>query len=76
MGLTLPTFMSIMVKLLDRSGEMNEKLEMPIEQFAEAVAKENARLRAVLESIAEGGMGDNVEDAYDDVLRQAREALK
>jgi len=55
---------------------MNEKLEMPIEQFAEAVAKENARLRAVLESIAEGGMGDNVEDAYDDVLRQAREALK
>ena len=55
---------------------MNEKLEMPIEQFAEAVAKENARLRAVLESIAEGGVADNLEDAYMDVLRQAREALK
>ena len=32
---------------------MIDKLEMPIEMFAEAVAKENARLRAALESIAE-----------------------
>lgn len=55
---------------------MTEKLEMPIEHFAEAVAKENARLRAVLESIAEGGMGDTLEDAYINVIEQAREALK
>ena len=54
---------------------MNDKLEMPLEQFAEAVAIENSRLRAALESIAEGGVADNLEDAYSDVLRQAREAL-
>lgn len=29
---------------------MNEKLEMPIEQFAEAVAKENARLTECLKA--------------------------
>jgi hypothetical protein len=54
---------------------MIDKLEMPIEMFAEAVAIENSRLRAALESIAEGGIADNLEDAYSDVLRQAREAL-
>jgi hypothetical protein len=32
---------------------MTEKLEMPVEQFAEAVSKENARLRAALEKIAD-----------------------
>jgi hypothetical protein len=52
-----------------------ENLEMPIEMFAEAVVRENTRLRAVLQSIAEGGVADNLEDAYMDVLRQAREAL-
>ena len=73
---TSATSMSAGKRQLDRSGDVTEKLEMPIEQFAEAVAKENARLRAILESIAEGGMGDTLEDAYDDVRRQAREALK
>ena len=57
-------------------GDMiDNKLEMPLEQFAEAVARENTRLRAALASIAEGGVADNLEDAYMDVLRQAREAL-
>jgi hypothetical protein len=54
---------------------MTENYEMPIEMFAEAVARENTRLRAALASIAEGGVADNLEDAYMDVLRQAREAL-
>ncbi len=30
---------------------MNDKLEMPLEQFAEAVAKENARLTAEVERL-------------------------
>ena len=64
------------ITMAGSGGKSLYKLEMPIEQFVEAVTKENARLRAVLESIAEGGMGDTLEDAYMDVLRQAREALK
>lgn len=32
---------------------MSEKLEMPLEQFAEAVAKENARLRQEVERLRE-----------------------
>ena len=54
---------------------MTNKLEMSLEQFAEAVAKENARLREALEYIAEGGKANNLEDAYQDVLDKARDTL-
>lgn len=37
---------------------MTNKLEMSLEQFSEAVAKENTRLREALEYIAEGGKGN------------------
>ena len=49
---------------------MNDKLEMPIEQFAEAVSKENARLNnriekleAALRSIAANACCDSCREA-------------
>ena len=51
---------------------MIDKLEMPIEMFAEAVAIENSRLRAALESIAENTCCDRCQEA----VLVARAALR
>jgi hypothetical protein len=57
---------------------MSDKLEMPVEQFAEAVAKENARLNeriekleAALREIVELGFWDG--DRAMDIARKALE---
>ena len=44
---------------------MTDKLEMPIEQFAEAVAKENARLNNRIEKL-EAALREIAEQAEDD----------